>query len=173
MPCGGVCTDLYQGAGYVWVGDSTNNRLRILGNTQQLQLSHTTEEENVRDFTSPAGGNCFTNVTIDSIAMVLDVFDFSACNLRLALVGQEGEVAAGTSIASEVIAVDDLDVMYPFGYLADEAQASPSPARVARRRMSSIRTTRSPRASRVSCRCLQAPSPLVTSRQTTKPKARL
>lgn len=123
MSCGTICGDLYKGRGTIWVGDLTNGGYRKLGNCSQLQFSHTTETEEIEDFTNPAGGNCSSIVTIDTISFDIQCFDFSACNLALALGGSTGDVTAGTTITDETKSVtdDSADNLIPTDYIMDTA----------------------------------------------------
>lgn len=114
----------YIGKGiiYAQLFDGTGAMLPI-GNCSKLELSFDEEKKEMKDFTSPGGGNANVLQSISSVSAALITHDISADNLALGLRGSVTyqTASAVTGESHDILGVDG--EMVPFDFIPDTAVA--------------------------------------------------
>lgn len=88
---------------------SEDGGLFPIGNCSNLEVSFDEESQELRDYTSPGGGNANILTSISGFTGTLVAHDFSAANLALALRGVVDNEAAGTVITEEAHSTNGVD----------------------------------------------------------------
>lgn len=113
----------YIGKGPVYIKDKSQpGGLFPIGNCSNLEVSFDEESQELKDYTSPGGGNANILVSISGVSGNLVMHDYSASNLALALRGNAvAEEAA--SVAGEVHGTQGEDgELIALDFIRDPAQ---------------------------------------------------
>jgi hypothetical protein len=94
-----------------------------IGNCSNLEVSFDEESQELRDYTSPGGGNANILTSISNFSGTLVAHDFSADNLALALRGAVAEVAQGGAVSEETHSTNGTDGEFiPFDHIRDTGE---------------------------------------------------
>lgn len=110
----------YIGIGQVYLSTGGGPLLSV-GNASNLAFAFDEEKKNLKDYTSPGGGNANSVSRIDNFTGSLTMHDYTAANLALALRGAVSEISAA-AITDE--AHDSAGVggeLIPFDFNYDDA----------------------------------------------------
>ncbi|MEM0953290.1 MAG: hypothetical protein AAGI24_04040 [Pseudomonadota bacterium] len=113
----------YIGKGPVYFKVKGNDGgLFPIGNCSNLEVSFDEEEQSLRDFTSPGGGNANILTSISAVSGNLVMHDYSADNLALALRGSVVQETAG-AVSDEPHSTNGVDGEFiPFDFIRDATQ---------------------------------------------------
>jgi len=81
---------------------------REIGNVTNLELSFSTEESSVKDYSTCSGGNYASSIDIDEANFSLTFADYSPDNISLAFFGTSSAIAAGAITDESITAPSDL-----------------------------------------------------------------
>jgi hypothetical protein len=102
---------------------SEDGGLFPIGNCSNLEVSFDEESQELRDYTSPGGGNANILTSISNFSGTLVAHDFSADNLALALRGAVESVAQGGAVVEEPHSTNGTDGEFiPFDHIRDPAE---------------------------------------------------
>jgi len=95
----------YIGKGKVYLND------RFVGNVSELTYGTSEDKKELKDFTSPGGGNYNAVTRIDAVNIKMVMHDYSAENLAMALFGSTSSVAAGAVVDESIASAAQLDTI--------------------------------------------------------------
>ena len=110
----------YIGIGQVYLATDGGPLLSV-GNASSLSFSFDEEKKNLKDYTSPGGGNANSTSRIDNFTGSLTMHDYTAANLALALRGAVAEIATAAVVdeAHDSHGVGGELIPFDFNYDAD------------------------------------------------------
>lgn len=97
-------TRSFVGKGQIWL-QASGGKLYPIGNVDKAELSAKVDTDKVLDYTKGGGGVAASYSSITEAAVAIDVSDFNAKNLALALLGTATAVASGT-VTGEVVSAN-------------------------------------------------------------------
>jgi hypothetical protein len=121
-----VNTRNYIGKGQVKIGKRSGGLVRAIGNAKALNLKIEVERKALLDYTASGGGEAEALERVKSLAGEIEVTEYSAENLAIALRGLVTAVAAG-------VVTGESHVGYKGGYLVFNHLPDPSVAPVVKK----------------------------------------